>query len=357
MNRLQLAYLRFAMTCLSILLFHFSAAPLEAQSTFGEMVPGAQVALTNVDEHTQHTAATDADGAFHFVNLKPGHYELLVAAAGFAEYKMTAVQLDARQSLRLEVALKLASAAQSIEVGGESGPVINTENATIGDTKDFSQITNLPVNYRGATTSPLAMLATVPGAQQDANGNVSVGGGLPSQVQYSVDGSSTVNIRQNGALGNMNPSSELISEFKVTQFNNNAEFSQLGDVTISTKSGTERFHGSAFEYFQNSALDAAVWGSSYVWRKPGRAGGEPGARSRKSQNIFLRGLRRQSQEILHAAVFVCSYDSHAERRFLGASYAVDGSVYGEAVRREQNPKREPMHEQPGLHQPSDNEPA
>src|SRR5882762_1285133 len=106
------------------------------------------------------------------------------------------------------------------------------------------------------------MLATVPGAQQDANGNVSVGGGLPSQVQYSVDGSSTVNIRQNGALGNMNPSSELISEFKVTQFNNNAEFSQLGDVTISTKSGNERFHGSAFEYFQNSAFDAAVWGSN-----------------------------------------------------------------------------------------------
>jgi len=105
------------------------------------------------------------------------------------------------------------------------------------------------------------MLSTVPGAQQDANGNVSVGGGLPSQVQYSVDGSSTVNIRQNGALGNMNPSSELISEFKVTQFNNNAEFAQLGDVTISTKSGSEQFHGSAFEYLQNDAFDAEVWNS------------------------------------------------------------------------------------------------
>jgi len=139
--------------------------------------------------------------------------------------------------------------------------VINTENGTIGDTKDFQQLTGLPVNYRGATTSPLAMLATVPGAQQDANGNVSVGGGLPSQVQYSVDGSSTVNIRQNGALGNMNPSSELISEFKVTQFNNNAEFAQIGDVTISTKSGGDQFHGSAFEYLQNSTLDAEVWNS------------------------------------------------------------------------------------------------
>jgi len=171
------------------------------------------------------------------------------------------LQLDARQSLRLDVPLKLASASQSIEVNSDAGPVINTENGTIGDSKDFQQITRLPVNYRGATTSPLAMLATVPGAQQDANGNVSVGGGLPSQVQYSVDGSSTVNIRQNGALGNMNPSSELIGEFKVTQFNNNAEFSQLGDVTISTKSGGEQFHGSLFEYLQNDAFDAEVWNS------------------------------------------------------------------------------------------------
>jgi hypothetical protein len=67
-----------------------------------------------------------------------------------------------------------------------------------------------------------------------------------------------VNIRQN-ALGNMNPSSELISEFKVTQFNNNAEFAQIGDVTISTKSGGDQFHGSAFEYLQNDALDAEFW--------------------------------------------------------------------------------------------------
>ena len=273
MKKIQANWFALAAACLSLLLIHISGAPVRAQSTFGEVigvvkdpgqgiVPGAQVTLTSVDERTQHTATTDADGAFHFVNLKAGHYELLVTAPGFAEYKITAAQLDARQSLRFDVVLKLASSEQSIEVGSEAGPVINTENATIGDTKDFAQITNLPVNYRGATTSPLAMLATVPGAQQDANGNVSVGGGLPSQVQYSVDGSSTVNIRQNGALGNMNPSSELISEFKVTQFNNNAEFSQLGDVTISTKSGTQYFHGSAFEYFQNSALDAAVWGSN-----------------------------------------------------------------------------------------------
>jgi hypothetical protein len=259
---------------LAVLLTIALVAPFaRAQSTFGDVVgtvkdpsqrsvAGARIAATRIEDKSEQLATTDADGAFRIVNLKPGHYDVVIIADGFAEYKVSSAQLDARQSLRLDVTLKLASAAQSIEVGAESGPVINTENATIGDSKDFKQITSLPVNYRGTTTSPLAMLATVPGVQQDANGNVSLGGALPSQVQYSVDGSSTVNIRQNGALGNMNPSSELIGEFKVTQFNNNAEFAQLGDVTISTKSGTEQFHGSLFEYAQNSAFDAAVGGSN-----------------------------------------------------------------------------------------------
>src|SRR5215471_16158905 len=116
------------------------------------------------------------------------------------------------------------------------------------------------MNYRVGNDSPLAALVAVPGDKQDGNGNISIGGGTPSQIQYSVDGSSTVNVRQNGALGNMNPSSELISEFKVAQYNNNAEFSQAGDVTIITKSGTNQLHGSAFEYMQNSGLDARTYG-------------------------------------------------------------------------------------------------
>src|ERR1700693_244034 len=261
-----------AKTILILLVITVSAQSATAQSMFGDIVgvikdqnqgavPNAQIVLTSVDDGSQHPTTSDADGAIHFVNLKAGNYALLATAAGFADFKMSSVHLDARQTLRLDVAIKLASASQSIEVAASAGPMMNTEDATIADSKDFQQITSLPVNYRGTTTSPLAMLATVPGAQQDANGNVSVGGGLPSQVQYSVDGSSTVNIRQNGALGNMNPSSELISEFKVTQFNNNAEFAQIGDVTISTKSGGDQFHGSAFEYLQNDAFDAEVWNS------------------------------------------------------------------------------------------------
>ncbi|HEY4904213.1 MAG TPA: carboxypeptidase-like regulatory domain-containing protein [Candidatus Sulfotelmatobacter sp.] len=243
---------------------------LNAQSTFGSIVgvikdpgglvvTGAEIQLSSLDDQSVRTATSEPDGAFQFLNVKPGRYEIDVHAAGFSSVKVQAMQVDARQTLRTDISLKVVSASETIEVSA-GAPMINTESATLADTKDFLQVSQLPVNYRGATTSSMAVLDTVPGTQQDANGNVSVGGGLPSQVQYSVDGASTVNIRQNGALANMNPSSELISEFKVSQFNNNAEFAQLGDITITTKSGGEHFHGSAFEYLQNSVLDATTFG-------------------------------------------------------------------------------------------------
>ena len=131
-----------------------------AQSTFGSIVgvvkdpsqsavAGAQLTLTNLDDRSQRNATSDANGGFEFINLKPAHYELIVHADGFADYRVSSMQLDARQSLRFDVPLKVATSTQTIEVSSDAGPVINTENGTIGDTKDFAQLTGLPVNYRG----------------------------------------------------------------------------------------------------------------------------------------------------------------------------------------------------------------
>jgi carboxypeptidase family protein len=139
-----------------------------AQSTFGSIVggvkdpaelvvAGAQITLTNLDDKSARTAVADANGSFEFLNVKSGRYEIVVLAAGFATFKMSSVQLEARQTLRVSIPLKIATAAETIEVG-DTAPPINTENATLGDNKDFLQISELPVNYRGATTSPLAAL-------------------------------------------------------------------------------------------------------------------------------------------------------------------------------------------------------
>ena len=258
----------FALAVLA-LLFGLAAGPATAQSTFGDilgvvkdpeqgLVPDAKVTLTSIEEKTEFAAVTDAEGAFHFVNLKAGRYSLLIKATGFADYKVASIQLDARQSLRQDVILKVATTSQTIEVQSDIGPMINTENATLSSMENYEEITTLPINSRAVSSSPLAALATSPNVTSDSQGNINVGGSTSAQTGFSVDGISTANVRANGALKDAYPSMEGIQEMNVTAFNNNAEFAQMGDVTFTTKSGTNQFHGSAFEYFQNDHLDSTI---------------------------------------------------------------------------------------------------
>ena len=246
-------------------------ASVHAQSTFGSIrgiatdasgaaVPEAAVALHSVEENTDRTTTTDSDGTYLFNNVKPGQYVITVTRAGFSTTHIDGVALNARQDLRVNAALAVAAAdAITVDVNAAADQ-INTESATLSDSKDNTLITQLPLNNRATTTSPLGSLALSPNVQQDSAGNVAVDGASSSQINYSVDGISTANVRQNGALQDAYPSQEGIAAVKVTAFNNSAEFSQVGDVTFTTKSGGNNFHGSLFEYFQNDALDADPYG-------------------------------------------------------------------------------------------------
>lgn len=177
---------------------------------------------------------------------------------GFHTSSPIKVELSARQSLRVDITLALASQATTVEVSA-AAEHINTENGVLSDTKGTSQIAQLPMNFRASTTSPLQAMTTSAEVEQDSQGNMAVGGATANMVGYSVDGISTANIFLSAAGTNPYPSSEGIAELQVSEFDNSAEFSQVGDVTFTTKSGTNRFHGSLFEYLQNDGLDATVF--------------------------------------------------------------------------------------------------
>ena len=193
--------------------------------------------------------------------MKPGEYVLHADLTGFSETVMRGIKLEARQDLRLTVTMLIASQSTTVEVSAAADQ-INSENAAIGDSKSNMQITQLPLNNRATTTSPLGALGLSPNVQTDSSGNIALGGASSSMVNFSVDGISTANVRQNGALQDAYPSQEGISAVKVTAFNNSAEFSQVGDVTFTTKNGGNTVHGSLFEYLQNDALDASPYGFS-----------------------------------------------------------------------------------------------
>src|ERR1700719_427685 len=189
---------------LLIVFFVFSlgaAVPALGQSTFGSVrgmvqdntsavVSDTQVVLHSTDENTERTVIADSSGNFLFENVKAGKYSLRAHHDGFADTALTGISVDARQDLRLTVSLNVAAQSTTVEVTS-GGDQINTEHATLGDSKDNLQMTQLPLNNRATTTSPLGALALSPNVQTDSSGNVSVDGDSSSQINYSVDGIST----------------------------------------------------------------------------------------------------------------------------------------------------------------------
>ena len=265
--------------CVWIAVCWLSVGPASSafgQSTFGSIrgivqdfanatIPDAKVILHSTDQNTDRTVNSDASGAYTFENVKAGHYTVRGQHSGFADTVLDGITLAARQDLRLELTLQVAEQVTTVQVTS-SAAEINTENATIGDMQTGATLAQLPLNYRAQTTSPLAALATSANVQQDSSGNIAIAGATSNMAGFSVDGISTVNVWTSGAsltAGAMGvsayPSSEAISEMKVNAFNNNAEFSQVADVTFTTRGGTNQFHGRLYEYLQNDALNAKTY--------------------------------------------------------------------------------------------------
>ena len=229
-----------------------------AQDTSGAAIPDTQITLHSIDQNTDRVAKTNATGDYAFENVLAGQYSLRAQHDGFADTELDGITLAARQDSRRTLTMTVAAQATTVQVTS-SGNQIDTENGVIGDAKNTSDIGQLPLNFRASTTSPLASLETSPNVQTDSQGNISIGGASSNMIGFSVDGISTTNIFNSAAGTNPYPSPEGIAELKVTAFDNNAEFSQVGDVTFTSKGGTNAFHGSLFEYLQNDALDARVF--------------------------------------------------------------------------------------------------
>ncbi len=248
-------------------------AVLAAQSTFGTIlgtvndksgavVPSAQVTITNQAENTSRTVAANAEGNFEALNLKAGAYTVSAEAKGFKTYRVTDLELAARQTLRVNVTLEVGQLTEAVTVEGAT-TVINTETQTISATFTTTQVLELPANFRGAgSTSPLRLVAFLPGVQADDGMGYSVQGALPVQNEVSLDGISAINADNASPLSEVFPSAEGIAEMKVQGVGSNAEFGQVGDVTATSRGGGNSFHGSLFEYMQNRVFDATAYGST-----------------------------------------------------------------------------------------------
>jgi hypothetical protein len=258
---------RFALFFMLLALFSSS---LTAQSTFGTIlgtvkdvtgavVPGATITVTNKGTSSQRTATSDGSGEFTLSNIDVGNYSVAITAPGFEKYSLPELSLTARESRRIDASLKLGQADQTVTVEELAQNVITTEVSNLAETKVGEELVSLPVAiYSRSTgsTSPIDTLTTEAGVQTDDGGNLDIMGATPALLSVTIDGISSVGVEYSGPINEMFPSFNSIEEIRVSESNNNAEFSGVADITTVSKAGTGKYHGGVFENLQNTAMNS-----------------------------------------------------------------------------------------------------
>jgi hypothetical protein len=252
------------------LITSFSIGFVLSQSTYGTIVgtvrdqsgaliPGCIVTVENTDTSVRRSAVADDAGSYVAPNLEPGTYKVKMEMPGFQVVEYANVQLMARQTIRIDGQISVASQVESVNVTTEAAPVINTEVSSIAETKTGRELVELPVAVTArstGSTSPLSTLTSQPGVQTDASGNISVVGSKPSMLSTSIDGISSIGPRTSAPLAELFPSFNSIAEIRVSEVNNTAEFGGISDITTISKGGTNSLHGGLFENLQNTVLNA-----------------------------------------------------------------------------------------------------
>ncbi|MFB3828816.1 MAG: carboxypeptidase regulatory-like domain-containing protein [Bryobacteraceae bacterium] len=311
--------MRLGIRCYLCLLFIAAAlsAQVSTQSIFGTLtdasgavIPNVTVTATNVETNFSRDARTDSAGQYSIRFLPTGSYRVEVNPPGFKRWVQTGVVLDINRNARVDPVLEVGAISESVTVNADA-PLVNTADATLGRT--VTEVTVLPLVNRNV----YQLLNLTPGVENTENTNAF---GFPEQ-RTNINGSSyqgtgTVNYFLDGGnnttglrgTGNVAPNPDAVQEFRVITNAYGAEFGRFagGVVDVITKSGTNTFHGSLFEFIRNDKLNANTWGA--LTRPPLRRnqfGGSFGGPVVKNRAFFFTsysGLRQREQEFKNAAI-------------------------------------------------------
>ncbi len=230
----------------------------------GAVVPEVSVTLTNIGTAERRTMQTDAGGNYLFVNLVPGRYRLEMQKEGFKRFTREPIVVEVQAAVRIDAALEVGEVTQTVEVRAET-PLMQTENASLGQVVEARKVLEMPLNGRNVLNLVTLVPGVVPQGQSMQNptgtnpfawGNYQIGGGQANQSAAYLDGG-PVNVSYIN-LTALVPTQDSIQEFRVQTNNLGAEFGRFagGVVNLTTKSGTNSFHGTAYEFLRNKALNA-----------------------------------------------------------------------------------------------------
>lgn len=236
----------------------------------GAVVPGAQVVAENVATGVKTSAQTNSDGVYTLRFLPIGTYTVTIDAKGFATHKVGAFPLEIDQTAKVNARLTI-SESTTVSVTEEVHPILDTTDATLGNTLTTNEIQNIPLNGRNFSSLTLFQPGSVDTDPTGLTGNnaierstynsgiVSVNGNREQGNNYMLEGAEN-NEPQNNLIA-YNPAPDAIAELRVVSANANASYGNAngGQIITILKSGTNGFHGSAYDLLENQNLDANSW--------------------------------------------------------------------------------------------------
>src|SRR6202048_822660 len=260
---------------LSLLVAFSTCIFVQGQSTYGSItgfvtdpsgaaIGDARVTLTNLGTAEKRLQPTGSDGLYSFVNLIPGNYRIEVEKQGFKRTTREPVVVQVQQSAKIDVSLGIGQASETVEVTSET-PLLQSETSSLGQVVEQRKANELPLNGRNIYTLAAISPSVVP--QGDTTGtpvgknpvdfaNYQIGGSFANQSAEYLDGQ-PLNIGYIN-LPLLTPTQDSVQEFKVQTSNLGAEWGRFagGVINLTTKSGTNAWHGSVYEYFRNKVLNA-----------------------------------------------------------------------------------------------------
>lgn len=228
------------------------------------VVSGANVEIIQTETHAEFRTKTNNRGFYTAPGLAVGHYDVRVEMAGFKRAVISGITLQVNQNAQVNVVLEVGQVAESVQVAGEA-PLVDTSGATLGQVIENRRIQSLPLNGRNALALTMLTAGVVSNAGPLNSGfgdrgvqlsSISINGGPSSMNSQMLDGSNNV-LSYVGEVG-VPPAVDAVEEFKVQSGYMSAEygFTAGGAVNLVTKSGTNQFHGTAYEFLRNDKLDA-----------------------------------------------------------------------------------------------------
>lgn len=235
----------------------------------GAVIPGASLQLTEVNTGSTYSTKSTAEGLFTFPELLPGKYTVKVTASGFEAYSQTGFSVEVGSATTVNPVLKAGAASETVTVSSDASH-LQTESTEVGTTVPSDLIEELPLEFSGAPRNPLQFVTLTPGYSGEmsnsptALGGFKLNGGQQAGTDILVDGA-TIEFASANLQMNYGVSVEAVQEFKVSTNTFDAEFGRMGGgvVNLTTKSGSNGLHGSAYEMMHNRALDANSWINDY----------------------------------------------------------------------------------------------